>query len=110
LSSPRVRAEAGPLPRVESPLAAEIASLAPQRGPLAGTLVIELCGDEPSGTFGTQILADLGATVVKIERPPPSDPEPTSIGPAGRVRPDIAYFFGLNRNKLSLCLDLKQAA
>ena len=110
LSSPRVRAEAGPVARVEAHLAAEIALLAPQRGPLAGTLVLELCGDEPSGTFGTQMLADLGATVVKIERPPPSDPEPTTIGPAGRVRPDIAYFFGLNRNKLSLCLDLKHAA
>lgn len=109
LASPRIRA-ATPIPSRRTHLAAEIASLAPQSGPLAGTLVLELCGDEPSGTFGTQMLADLGATVVKVERPPPSEPEATSIGPAGRVRPDIAYFFGLNRNKLSLCLDLKQAA
>ena len=49
--------------------AQKIAQLAPMpSGPLAGTLVLELCGDEPSGTLGTQILGDLGATVIKIER------------------------------------------
>jgi len=86
-----------------------IADLAGRRGPLAGHLVLELCGDEPSGTFGTQILADIGATVLKIERPPKDDPPPTALDPAKPVRRDIAYFFGLNRNKRSLCLDLKQA-
>ena len=86
-----------------------IAALAGRGGPLAGHLVLELCGDEPSGTFGTQILADLGATVLKIERPPATDPAPTVLDPAAPVPRDIAYFFGLNRNKRSLCLDLKQA-
>ncbi len=83
-----------------------IAALAGVQGPLAGHLVLELCGDEPSGTFGTQILADLGATVLKIERPPQGEPAPTVI--EGQVPREIAYFFGLNRNKRSLCLDLKQ--
>ncbi|MBF9033747.1 hypothetical protein HKCCE2091_05800 [Rhodobacterales bacterium HKCCE2091] len=86
----------------------EIAALAPRPGPLSGVMVLELCGDEPSGTFGTQILADLGATVVKVERPGlggiPPDPADLPITPA------LAYTFGLNRNKRSACLDLKSPA
>jgi crotonobetainyl-CoA:carnitine CoA-transferase CaiB-like acyl-CoA transferase len=85
-----------------------IAELAGRPGPLAGHLVLEMCGDEPSGTFGTQILADLGATVLKIERPPREDPPPTVLPDGAPVPRDIAYAFGLNRNKRSLCLDLKQ--
>jgi len=69
--------------------------------------VLEFCGDEPSGTLGTQILADLGATVLKIERPPEGEPAPIGELPDGRVSPAIAYAFGLNRNKRSLCVDLK---
>jgi len=84
-----------------------VAALAGVAGPLRGTLILELCGDEPSGTFGTQILADLGATVIKVERPPATDAAPRPVGSDGKIRPDIAYFFGLNRNKRSLCLDLK---
>ncbi|MCC5986181.1 MAG: CoA transferase [Pararhodobacter sp.] len=80
-------------------------ALATQKGPLNGLVVLELCGDEPSGTFGTQILADLGAAVIKIERPP-SD---TRSGQPAElpVTPALAYFYGLNRNKRSVCLNLK---
>ena len=86
-----------------------IAQFAAVGGPLRGTLVLELCGDEPSGTFGTQMLADLGATVIKVERPPSKDSgsaDLTSIP----VTPELAYYFGLNRNKRSICLDLKSDA
>ncbi|MCC7426935.1 MAG: CoA transferase [Alphaproteobacteria bacterium] len=97
-------------PASDAARASAIAALAGVAGPLAGTLVLELCGDEPSGTFGTQMLADLGATVVKIERPPADEPAPTAPpAPGTPVSRDIAYTFGLNRNKRSLCLDLKQA-
>lgn len=85
-----------------------IAELAGVRGPLAGTLVLEICGEEPSGSLGTQILADLGATVFKIERPPEKDVpafEPPAEGKL--LRRDVAFFCGLNRNKRSICLDLK---
>jgi len=99
---------AAPALPAAGPDRAAVAALAGVPGPLAGTLVLELCGDEPSGTFGTLILADHGATVVKIERPPATDPEVTVFAPDGRVPADIAYFFGLNRNKLSLALDLKR--
>jgi crotonobetainyl-CoA:carnitine CoA-transferase CaiB-like acyl-CoA transferase len=84
-----------------------VARLAGVDGSLRGILVLELCGDEPSGTFGTQMLADLGATVIKIERPPQTDPAPTPEPRDGAVPADIAYMFGLNRNKRSLCIDLK---
>lgn len=87
-----------------------VAALAAVDGPLRGTLVLELCGDEPSGTLGTQILADLGATVLKIERMPASDPPVIGELPDGRVPEAIAYTFGMNRNKRSLCLDLKSPA
>jgi len=84
--------------------AQKIAELAPMSsGPLAGILVLELCGDEPSGTLGTQILGDLGATVIKIERFGASRPDEED----DRLTKDKAYFWGLNRNKLSLACDLK---
>lgn len=86
-----------------------IASFACQAGPLTGTLVLEFCGDEPSGTFGTQILADLGATVLKIERPPIGNPPSVNELADGEVRRDIGYAFGLNRNKRSIVLDLKSS-
>jgi crotonobetainyl-CoA:carnitine CoA-transferase CaiB-like acyl-CoA transferase len=91
-------------------MSAGVAALAGVQGALSGILVLELCGDEPSGTLGTQILADQGATVVKIERPPQSDLAPTAQPNHGKVRADIAYMFGLNRNKRSMCLDLKDEA
>lgn len=103
--------EAKPSPAAEapehSPSRSAIAELAAVEGALRGTLVLEFCGDEPSGTLGTQILADLGATVVKIERPPAGEPAPITEPANGRVLPTVAYAFGLNRNKRSLCLDLK---
>jgi CoA:oxalate CoA-transferase len=57
-----------------------------------------------AGPFGSMILADLGATVVKIER--------LSGDPTREVAPyylggDSAYFLSVNRNKLSMGVDLK---
>jgi crotonobetainyl-CoA:carnitine CoA-transferase CaiB-like acyl-CoA transferase len=85
-----------------------IAKLARRPGSLASVMVLELCGDEPAGTFGTQMLADLGATVIKIERVPANDPPP--FRPQSPVPEAIAYFWGMNRNKLSLAVDLKSDA
>ena len=61
-----------------------------------------------SGPFATQMLADQGAQVIKIE-PPKGD----MIRPAGPFREDDkqkthgAYFQSVNRNKKGICLDLK---
>src|SRR5258708_9648966 len=55
------------------------------------------------GPFWTQMLADHGAEVLKIE--PPQGDETRKLGPPF-VDGTAAYFTGLNRNKLGLSLDL----
>ncbi|MBP2367635.1 CaiB/BaiF CoA transferase family protein [Pseudonocardia parietis] len=68
------------------------------RGPLAGRTILELAGIGP-GPFACMTLADMGAEVIRIDRP--SGP---GIAPASG-RADI-----LNRGKRSIVLDLKQPA
>jgi alpha-methylacyl-CoA racemase len=67
-------------------------------GPLDGLKVLELAGIGP-GPFATMTLADLGAEVVRIDRPGGSDLFP------GTPRQDV-----LNRGKRSVVLDLKKPA
>ena len=70
---------------------------------LAGRTVIEL-GTLISAPFAAHLLAQLGATVIKVE-PPAGDPTRTMMrgGPSGTF---IAY----SRGKKSVCIDLKSAA
>ncbi|NUK11595.1 CoA transferase [Streptomyces lunaelactis] len=63
-------------------------------GPLAGVRVVELAGIGP-GPFAAMLLADLGADVVRVDRP----------GGAG-LNIDPAYDL-TNRNKRSVLIDLK---
>ncbi|MBI4299632.1 MAG: CoA transferase, partial [Chloroflexi bacterium] len=56
-----------------------------------------------SGPFCTMLLADLGAQVVKVERPGDGDPA-RDLGP--RVGDDSAYFISVNRGKKSITLDI----
>ncbi|MBL8334229.1 MAG: CoA transferase [Rubrivivax sp.] len=75
-------------------------------GPLAGVRVIDITSVF-MGPSATQMLADLGADVIKVE--PPGGDSTRAIGPCGdrRLGP---LFLGLNRNKRSLVLDLKAPA
>jgi CoA:oxalate CoA-transferase len=74
-------------------------------GPLDGIRILDFTRFQ-QGTFGTVLLADLGADVLKIEQPG-GDPGRT----LGRhVDGYSSYFESLNRNKRSLCLDLKTEA
>jgi crotonobetainyl-CoA:carnitine CoA-transferase CaiB-like acyl-CoA transferase len=58
-----------------------------------------------AGPFATMMLADLGATVTKVERPGIGD-ETRSWGPPRDQRGQATYFQSVNRNKRSIALDL----
>ncbi|MCH6587661.1 MAG: CoA transferase, partial [Proteobacteria bacterium] len=81
-------------------------------GPLHGLRVFDLTRIL-AGPTCTQILGDLGAEVIKVERPGSGD-DTRKFGPpflkdgAGRETAESAYFLSSNRNKRSLTLDLTQ--
>jgi crotonobetainyl-CoA:carnitine CoA-transferase CaiB-like acyl-CoA transferase len=58
-----------------------------------------------AGPFATMMLADLGATVIKVERPGVGD-ETRTWGPPYDARGEATYFQSVNRNKDSVVLDL----
>ena len=74
--------------------------------PLKGLRVIDLTKDF-AGPFCTMILSDLGAEVIKIEKPGSGD-ETRAWGPPF-VNGLSYYFLSLNRGKKSVALDLKKA-
>jgi crotonobetainyl-CoA:carnitine CoA-transferase CaiB-like acyl-CoA transferase len=74
------------------------------RLPLSGLQILDL-SRVLAGPLATQILGDLGADVVKIERPGDGD-DTRHWGPPF-VGDDAAYFLSLNRNKRSVTADLK---
>lgn len=78
----------------------------PSSGPLSGLLVADF-SRVLAGPYATMLLADLGAEVVKVESPGGDDTR--SWRPP--VRDDVStYYLGVNRNKRSVALDLKDAA
>ena len=62
-----------------------------------------------AGPLATMILGDLGADVIKIERPGTGD-ETRGWGPPFDSRGESAYYLSVNRNKLSIALDLDSPA
>lgn len=62
-----------------------------------------------AGPFATMMLADLGATVTKVERPGVGD-ETRSWGPPYDERGHATYFQAVNRNKHSVAIDLAAPA
>jgi CoA:oxalate CoA-transferase len=69
------------------------------QGPLSGIRILEV-GVMLAGPYATMLLADLGAEVIKIEPP------------GGEISRQVSdsYFASLNRNKQSVCLDLRSEA
>ena len=81
-------------------------------GPLAHLTVLDL-SRVLAGPWCTQLLADLGATVIKIERPGAGD-DTRKWGPpfvkdaAGNDTTESAYYLSINRNKRSVTLDVSK--
>ena len=75
-------------------------------GPLANVKILDLTW-VLSGPYCSMVLCDLGAEVIKVERPPYGDVARTS-GPF--LNQESAYFFSINRGKKSVLLDLKTSA
>jgi crotonobetainyl-CoA:carnitine CoA-transferase CaiB-like acyl-CoA transferase len=80
-------------------------------GILSGTLVLDL-SRVLAGPWATQILADLGATVIKVEHPVGGD-DTRDFGPPFFSLPDdagelSAYFLSANRGKQSVCIDIRK--
>ncbi len=78
-----------------------------RRGPLDGILVLDLTR-VLAGPYCTLVLSDLGARVIKVERPGRGD-DARAIGPFA-ADGQSAYFASLNRGKQSIALDLKAPA
>src|SRR5271166_3690835 len=78
-------------------------------GPLAGLVVVDL-SRVLAGPFASMMLADLGATVIKVERPDGGDDTrhwgPPFVGPEDAR--ESTYFLSVNRNKKSVVLDFKK--
>ena len=79
----------------------------PARGALDGLRVIDL-SRVLAGPLCSQMLADQGADVIKIE--PPGGDETRSLGPPVNEAGDAAYFTAVNRGKRAIGLDLSRPA
>src|SRR4051812_36121015 len=82
----------------------EKSAAVPGTGPLAGLLVADF-SRILAGPYATMLLADLGAEVVKVEGPQGDDTR-TWVPPVTEAGVST-YFLGVNRNKRSVSLDLK---
>jgi crotonobetainyl-CoA:carnitine CoA-transferase CaiB-like acyl-CoA transferase len=75
--------------------------------PLSDLLVLDL-SRVVTGPYAAMMLGDLGARVIKVERPEGDDTRewgPPFVGPEGGR--ESTYFLSVNRNKESIVLDLK---
>lgn len=74
--------------------------------PLEGVRILEL-GQIIAGTYGGQVLSDLGAEVIKVEAPEGDLGRNPSVAPYQGLS---GLFLTLNRNKLSISINLKNPA
>ncbi|TXC70285.1 CoA transferase [Sphingomonas ginsenosidivorax] len=77
--------------------------MAEKTGPLSGIRVVDLTSIV-FGPYATQIMADMGADVIKVEPPAGDDARYISVGPAPGLG---GVFVNVNRGKRSIMLDLR---
>ncbi len=82
----------------------------PSGGPLAGLRILDL-SRILAGPFCTQYLGDMGADIIKVERPGIGDDTrrwgpPFVTGHDGQDTTESAYYLSANRNKRSVALDM----
>jgi len=81
-----------------------------RKGPLAGIMVLDVTR-VVAGPYCAMMLADLGATVIKVENP--NDPDYTRTFPPmveTDAGPESAFYAQYNRNKQGVSLDLRSEA
>src|SRR3954468_22364824 len=76
--------------------------------PLSGIRVLDL-SRVLAGPLCTMMLGDLGADVIKVERPARGD-DTREWGPPFDQRGESAYYLSVNRNKMSIAADLANAS
>ena len=86
----------------------------PAKGPLSNLRVLDL-SRILAGPTCTQLLGDLGADIIKVEKPPHGDDTrswgpPFVINRAGEATTESAYYLCTNRNKRSIVADLATKA
>lgn len=77
-----------------------------ERYPLHGIRILDLTRIV-AGPFATMVLADLGAEVIKVERPATGDESRRWGPPFLKNSEDSVYSVACNRNKKSICVDMK---
>jgi crotonobetainyl-CoA:carnitine CoA-transferase CaiB-like acyl-CoA transferase len=82
-----------------------MADTAKRAGPLAGIRVVDLTA-MVMGPYATQIMADMGAEVIKVEPPAGDNTRYISVAPAPGLS---GVFVNVNRGKKSVVLDLQSA-
>lgn len=75
-------------------------------GPLRDLTVLDF-SQMMMGPVATQLMGDLGALVIKVERPEVGEWERSYLPQGRRVAGESPYFLAMNRNKVGLAADLK---
>lgn len=78
------------------------------QGPLSGFRVLDFT-QMMAGPFATQVLADLGADVIKVEKPGEGEWERSLASMGEYFSGQSVFFLAMNRGKRSLAVDLKRA-
>lgn len=78
-----------------------------ENAPLKGIRVLDLTRIV-AGPYCTMVLGDLGADILKIEKPGSGDESRNWGPPFLKNSSDSVYFMACNRNKRSVCIDLKK--